>query len=379
MGNQIRQEGMPGKAVRRGCSTSPDAAGAVRELFGQLGGDINALLFFCSPHFDLQALGRSIHTTFSCPAVGCTTAGEICSPHGYLENSLVGVGFASPDISMTPAFIPSLKKFVNGEDKTTQAAISSLGSLKQFGFLLIDGLSLLEERVTSILQRHLGDSFLIGGSAGDGLDFRETFVYHEGDFHSDAAVLALFSTSLPFRTFRVQHLVPTETRLVITEADVDKRTVGEINGLPATQEYARIVGVDESELSPEVFARHPLMLRIGGEYFVRSIRRANNDSSLSFYCAITNGLVLTLARGENLLHNLEKQLHRLTLEAGAPQLVLGCDCILRRLEVEVKDEASQFKEILAKYPFAGLNTYGEQYGGIHVNQTLTGLFLGGKE
>jgi DNA-binding NtrC family response regulator len=61
----------------------------VDELYSQLGPDVSGLLFFCAPSFDLKTLGRAIKDKFNCPVAGCTTAGEICSPQGYLENSLV--------------------------------------------------------------------------------------------------------------------------------------------------------------------------------------------------------------------------------------------------------------------------------------------------
>ncbi len=118
------------------------------------------------------------------------------------------------------------------------------------------------------------------------------------------------------------------------------------------------------------------MLRIGGEYFVRSIQKVNDDGSLTFFCAIDSGLVLTVAQPRNLLENLQANLSRVTEEIKEPAFIFGCDCILRRLEMSQRDELDQAKEILAPYPFIGFSTYGEQYGGIHVNHTLTGLAVG---
>jgi hypothetical protein len=37
------------------------------------------------------------------------------------------------------------------------------------------------------------------------------------------------------------------------------------------------------------FAAHPLMVRAGGDYHVRSVQSANPDGSLTFYCAIDEG------------------------------------------------------------------------------------------
>ena len=49
-----------------------------------------------------------------------------------------------------------------------------------------------------------------------------------------------------------------------------------------------------------VFATHPLLVRLGGAEHVRSIQKANPDGSLTFYSAIDEGLVLTLARSLDL-------------------------------------------------------------------------------
>ncbi len=53
-------------------------------------------------------------------------------------------------------------------------------------------------------------SALFGGSAGDDMKFAKTYVYSDGHFHSDSAVLILISTSLPFRIFKTQHFVSTD-------------------------------------------------------------------------------------------------------------------------------------------------------------------------
>ncbi|MFO7727981.1 MAG: FIST N-terminal domain-containing protein [Desulfonatronovibrio sp.] len=366
------------KGVRRGFSHHTDARRAVEELAGQLGGpELNAVVFFCSPSYDLDLLGRTVKEQFNCPVAGCTTAGEIYAPKGYLQNSLVGIGFASPEIAMTPVFIPSLTDFLGRGDPAAFKQPASARKGRRFALTLIDGLSLVEERVVSAVKAYLPDVPLIGGSAGDGLNFGRTYVYHDGGFHDNAASVALFTTTLPFKTFRIQHFVPSETKLVITEADPGTRTVREINGLPAAGEYARIVGVPVAELSSEIFAANPVMVRIGGEYFVRSISRVNTDGSITFFCAIDNGLVLTLAKGVDLLENLDTQLQHLAREIPDIQLILWCDCILRRIEVQQRLEDRQLAELMAPFPCIGFCTYGEQFNGVHVNQTLTGLALGG--
>ncbi len=93
--------------------------------------------------------------------------------------------------------------------------------------------------------------------------------------------------------FRTQHFVESDKRMVVTRADPGRRIVSEVNGKPAAREFARLVGLDVTELTPMIFATHPVVVRVGGQYFVRSIAKVNADDSLTFFCAIDEGIVLT--------------------------------------------------------------------------------------
>jgi hypothetical protein len=254
---------------------------------------------------------------------------------------------------------------------------SAFNNTNMFGLLLVDGMSMLEELTIAHLHRGFRGIPIVGGSAGDDLNFKETYVYHDGHFFSDAAVFALIETTLPFTTFKTQHFVPTDTKLVITGADPEHRRVVEINGEPAAQEYADILGMELEALNPTVFSNNPVILRIGGKDYVRSIQKVNDDGSLSFYCAIDEGLVLTLAQGVDLVENLEDQLSAIRRVIPKPELIIGCDCILRRLEVQEKNLSSHLQSTLKEEKILGFSTYGEQFNAIHVNQTLTGVAIGG--
>jgi hypothetical protein len=102
----------------------------------------------------------------------------------------------------------------------------------------------------------------------------------------------------------------------------------------------------------------------------------NTDGSLTFFCAIEEGLVLRVARGVNLLENLEQTLAGVRAEIGVPQVVLSCDCILRKLEIAQDHLGDQVGDILKRHNAVGFNTYGEQFRGVHVNQTLSAVAIG---
>jgi hypothetical protein len=231
--------------------------------------------------------------------------------------------------------------------------------------------------VASYIHSQFQDLPIIGGSAGDDLRYRETKIYADGTFISNAASLTLIETLYPFIVFKTQHFKPTTLKMVITEADPARRIVHEINAEPAADEYARIVGIPVTDLNPGIFSKHPLMIRIADNWQVRSIKSVNDDKSLAFYCAIDKGLVLTLADGVDLIDSLKKELNRLTWAVPDHQLIIGYDCVLRRLEVMERDLSDEFSALLSPTKFIGFSTYGEQFNSVHVNQTLTGVIIGG--
>ena len=346
--------------------------------------DTELVIFFCSSEYDLDVVASEMRRLFvGIRVIGCTTAGEI-GPAGYCQHSLSGVGCSKESCISVSGRLAQISQFdITQGNNLAQELLQQLehsvknpSQFNTFAFLLIDGLSLREEPVTHALQNALGKIPLFGGSAGDDLKLKKTFVYSEGGFHSDAAVLVLISTQLPFRLFKTQHFISSPERLVVTEADSVKRIVSEINGLPAAAEYARLIGVDVNALNSETFASFPMLVKIGGIDYVRSIQRANADGSLGFYCAVDTGLVLRVAHGLHFVENLAQAFNAIRAEIGPLQLVLGCDCILRNIEATQHGWKSQVGEIFKCYSTVGFSGYGEQLYSVHNNQTFTGCAIG---
>lgn len=375
---------MPDLKVRKGSSTNPDPREAIAEIHGQVFNENADITFlFVSSRYDLKTLGTEIHERFSGAIMACTTSGEI-DTQGYTENGISAFSLSSPRLGVESFFIDDLQGFVTQTDHPVRRAMQTHYIAAKdrdpkddaFGFLLIDVMSIMEEKLSSVLGSDFPQLPFAGASAGDDLEFRETHIYHQGVFHSKAAAFSIFHTSHPFQVFKKQHLnAKMNARLVITEADVEKRIVKEINGYPAAEEYARLIGFDPTELNAQVFSDHPVMIRIGGEYYIRSIQRVNEDHSFTFYCAIDEGLVLTVAESADIIDHTHNSFVDLK-ELLEPEVVLMCECILRRLELQGKGLTSEAEQIMQEHRAIGFHTYGEQFNGIHVNQTLTGIAIG---
>lgn len=371
--------------IRLAQTCANEARAAAREFHAAVEqSDMQLVIFFCSSRYDLDVLGAELARLFAgVQVVGCTTAGEI-GPLGYHNRSLTGASFSSKHFCAVSAVSEPLCQF--NLPQGVRFAASLLQKLEQkrpgingdnsFALTLIDGLSIREEPVAHAFQHALGKIRLLGGSAGDDLRFRQTSLFHSGHFHTDAALLLLVHTDLPFRLFKTQHFSATEQRLVVTAADPARRVVSEINGMPAADEYARLAGVDVHDLNPLRFAMAPLVVTINGTDYVRSIQQANPDGSLTLYCAIEEGLVLRVAHGNDLVQNLAQTFAAIETEIGPLQLALGFDCVLRKLEMEQKFLSPPVTALLCDHSLIGFSSYGEQFNGIHVNQTLTGIAFG---
>lgn len=366
-------------------SSAADVELVAQELARQLiHPHLGFVLFFCSAAYDLQRLGEALESYFGgINLIGCTSAGEI-TPHGYGRGCVSAVGFDHRSFSIASALIDEMERFslIDAQQLVERLVkdcrANELASIKghSFALTLLDGLSSREEVVLGALSAALGSIPHFGGSAGDDNQLTHTHVYYGGEFHTGAAVVVLFNTWLDFEVFSTHHIQPCADKLVVTRADSASRRVYELNAAPAAQEYAELIGVPLEALDHRVFAAHPVAVRISEQYYVRSIQRVNEDLSLTFYCAVENGIVLTAMRPGPLLPNLETVFAGLRERLGPLLLTIGCDCFLRRLEIEDQGGVEPVSAFLRNQPVIGFNTYGEQFNGMHINQTFTGVAIG---
>jgi hypothetical protein len=374
-----------GEAIRTAMSEAHDAETVAQDLARQLiHPHLGFVLFFCSAEYDLPALGDALKQYFGgVRVVGCTSAGEITS-QGYGRSCVTAIGFDHRSFSIASELIVEMDRFglIDAQQLVerlgSDCRSNSLAPIKDhsFALTLLDGLSSREEIVLSALSAAFGSIPHFGGSAGDDNHLADTHVYYDGKFHSGAAIVVLVNTWLDFEVFTTHHMLARSEKLVVTHADSHARRVYELNAEPAAEEYARLIGVNVNDLDHRLFAAHPLAVRINEHYYVRSIQKVNADLSLTFYCAVENGIVLTAMQPGPMMPNLEALFERLEQRLGSPLLTIGCDCFLRRLEIEGDGSTQQMSAFLRRQQVIGFNTYGEQFNGMHINQTFTGVAIG---
>ena len=314
---------------------------------------------------------------------GCSTCGEI-TPDGMQDYGAIAILLPAKWFKVSIQVIENIDTLgmhavsqrASDHKKNFLSKLNTTSTDNIFASLLIDGLSYSEEAVSATLIRSLDSIPLIGGSAGDDLAFTATTQIANGKTYQRAAVVTLIQCFLPFTLYTENNFVATPHKLVVTESDPDHRRVIEFNAQPAAIAYANAIGLPPEELSSSNYASHAVVVKVGGEYYCRSIQRLNDDLSLSFFCAIDNGLVLTVARSEGMVRSTQSAIERIEHQVGKLELMMGFDCIYRKLDAQHRNVVGRMESLYQEHKFVGFNTYGEQFNSMHINQTFTGVAIG---
>ncbi len=339
--------------------------------------DAKLVQFFTSSHISPETISAEMQNIFAgIPIIGCSTAGEIISGK-MLSNSVVLMAFGADIVSDCKIEILTNlstdnqvvdKAFANFENYFG-ISMANLNSDEYVGMVLFDGLCGKEE----IINERIGDLTnvtFIGGSAGDDLQFKQTYLYVNGKTYTDAAVLVLIKSNTHFEVLKTQSFIPTQRKALITKANEAKRTIIEINNQPATEEYSKLVGMPVERIS-ESFQQNPLGIVFEDHIFVRSPQKTDGNN-IVFYCAIREGMELDVLKSTEIVADTQNELNLKIEKMGGISAIVNYNCILRTLELQQNHETEAYGEIFKNIPTIGFSTYGESYIG-HINQTATML------
>jgi hypothetical protein len=351
-----------------------DAVADIREQLRQ--SEPAMVLFFASPAYQPDRIAAAMAETFPAAVTfGCTTAGEIVTGR-MLTHSVVAMAFTSAAVKSVKVEVlqdldkPSYDAFASFE-RHFGTPMADMDPGRYVGILLADGLSMKEELIVDRIGDLTNVNF-VGGSAGDDLRFSATHVYANGKSHTNAAVVALLEPAVPFSFLKTQSFTPLPQKLTVTRANEAEREVVEFNHKPAAAAYAEALGVPVEEAAAH-FLTNPVGLVFEGEPYVRSPQRIK-DGSMVFYCAIKEGMELSLLQSTDIIADTRRALDAARTESGEISAIINFNCILRTLELRQKGLTEQYGNIFAGVPTIGFSTYGEQFIG-HLNQTATMLLL----
>ena len=354
-----------------------DTAQAVKSIKEQLS-DVDAcmVLYFASTSYPVETVSKEMAGAFAgIRTVGCTTAGEqVTGKIG--QNSIVAMAWHKN--SLMDLKIEVLENIKTDEEVVSKAfksfeqslgkSMRDLDPTQYVGIVLIDGLSGCEEKINDKLG-NLTNVLFVGGSAGDDFKLQKTYLFADGKTYTNAAVLLLLKPTNGYAILKTQSFTSTDKKLTPTKVDEARRMVVEFDGKPASEAYAEALGVSVDDL-PSKFTDYPLGL-VFDEHntFIRSGKEIEN-SSVSFYCLVKEGLELTVQRSSDIVADTSADLK----EHGELKAVVDFNCAQRFLSLRNMNQLEEYMKIFGNIPVIGFATYGESYIG-HINQTSTMLLL----
>jgi len=242
-------------------SDKPTAAAAVAEISNQFDASHCAfLLVFADPRYVTpELLEAFVQHWEGLPVYGCSTAGEIGTA-GYCVGSIVVIAFPKAHFSANAILLDfeREKSLVEIAEWTRRAATNAPEDqfANQFGILLADGVSRMEDVVAAAVEIGLNNRVpVFGGSAADDMAFERTTFFSEGQTYDNGALLLIISTDYELHGFGFDHFEPTDVKAVVTGAIPEQRILSELNGSPAAHEYARLIGKPLQDITPSTSVR----------------------------------------------------------------------------------------------------------------------------
>ncbi|MDF2925652.1 MAG: hypothetical protein K0R57_4566 [Paenibacillaceae bacterium] len=294
----------------------------------------------------------------------CSTAGEYTC-QGYKDGAVTGFIYEKSGVEIIEIDHPPILSSI----RLKQAYRKVKDNENAFMLLLCDGLGGMEESIMNTFYFMDPGFKIIGGSAGDNLQFKETYLYIG---KRRVLNLALFF-NCPSRTALVKEniYVRTGTTLLVTGADALNRVVTSFNNQPAAEEYARVLGVAEKEL-PQHFMNHPLGKAYEDDIFIASPMKVNPDKSITFYSELMSNTFVHVLKPTNPIQTVRNTVKNVPFK---PSFVLSINCILRSLMFLQEGYWNEFDSELLQLckNVTGFVSYGEQYYQKHANQTMVML------
>lgn len=363
------------------------------------------ILAFVSSNLDFESTVEKIQrfTPFCEKVIAVMTSGELNSQQANFYQTTDGKWdsivlqsyseelLASTEIKTIPLHCEDLKQgkvTKNKQDRirTIQSEIEKINVKMAINYqdtiaiTFIDGLSSSE----NFFMKALYDSqrfpcHFIGGSAGGKLDFKQASVYDGSKVAHNCAVVIFtkLADNIRYGILKTHNFQKTKRSFYIAESDPQRRTVTTV----ISKSTGKIVNIvdhlcDYFKCQPNdlntKLTNHSFAVEIGSELFIRSIASIDLDNKIiHFFCDLDFGDELILVEAKGFADSTKQAFDEFMKGKPQPIAMLANDCILRRLNnAKVLKELTAFQNVKA----AGFSTFGELLG-VHMNQTLTALFL----
>ncbi len=338
------------------------------ELATHLDGNASLVLVFGATHVlgDKSRMDEVRARYPGAPIVGCSTSGEICATRVRDDSlAVTAMRFEHTAIQLVRTSIGENDDSLSAGKRLAQAL-----SHEQLVHVLVfsDGLKINGTELARGLRENLpGNVAVTGGLAGDGANFKQTYVCADGEpAEGLVAALGFYGNRLKvgygslggWDTFGVERLITRSNGNILYELD----------GRSALELYKEYLG-DHTAGLPSTALLYPLALHTGKDDYslVRTVLSVNeNEQSMTFAGDMPEGSYARLMKAnfDRLLDGAAGAARASyeTLGSVEPELALLISCVGRKLVLKqrIEEEVERVREVLGKNAvLTGFYSYGE--------------------
>lgn len=376
-------------------NTDAYAAGkdAAEEAMRNLGASApvsgRAAVVLSSSTFDQQKMLAGVREALAgTPVVGCSTAGVITNsgPH---EQS-VGVLLLQSDASQFyPIKIEHISSDMRKAGAAFGAAVAAADKKAKMALIFSDALAGNGTELIRGVMGALGPSFpLVGGAAGDDMNFKKTFQYFNDEVLTDAAVGLAVSGAMKLAVGADHGWQSFGSSRTVTKAK--GTTLYELDGKPAFSIYEEYFGERASDFKSALSlaaVSYPLGMQIEGisGIMIRVPLVVKEDGSIVCGAEVLEGSKISLMIGtvssalwaaKDTSRKLSERVHD-----ARPRVVFISDCVARKIlygergneEIqEIKKQAGDAAQLFGFYSYGQIAPLGE--GEVNVNTCDPGFY-----
>jgi len=365
--------------AKTGYSTAADGTAAGREAADMIRQDLkapNMAFVYSGVQYDQKALMSSISRELpNVPLIGNTSFTGVITPDGFKggENSFVGImALEDPDMVVGVAGAPK-----NGDARSTgravaEAALKDAGKTTAPDYFYMSAPPGEEETYLKGISDVIGRVPFFGGSAADNTIAGDWLLYTDKMVTPDGVSAAFFYTDKPFANKFTGAYNETKNMGIITKLD-GKRTLMEIDGMPAVKKYMEWTGQPEDAcmganlLATCVTAPLGVKDRLGELTAVRHPMNGNDDWSMAVGndMAVGTAVIQLESSVDELISSVGKTLEEMKSkmagrEIGALHLV-HCGGRRAGIDARIDEVTKEIKSHVGDIPFITEFTFGE-YG-----------------
>lgn len=378
--------------IKTGNSINPNAAAAGKEAAAQVKENLESMkmaFVYSGVQYDQKALLDAIAAELpGVPLIGNTSFTGVITQDGFIsgDDGFAGIMALSDDeLTVGVAGMPKEGTARETGHKVAEKALKAAGRDEAPAYFYMAAPSGEEEYYLKGITEVIGRVPFFGGSAADNTITGQWLLYTDEMVTADGVAVAFFYTDKPFANKFTGAYNETDKAGIITKIDGD-RTLVEINGIPAIEQYRQWTGASAEDVAEGNLLAYaickPLAVkdRLGDLAAIRHPMNGNSDGSMAIGNNLATGtaVVLMEATVDELIASVGKTLEELKAKINGPIAGLHLvHCGGRRAGIDARiDEVyAQIKDAIGDIPFITEFTFGEYGYEDDGNNTCGGLML----